>query len=47
MDTERGPGGMEEPPPFMRNWKRVYAAIVLYTVALVLTLYVMTVTLNR
>lgn len=40
-------GRLDEPPPFLRTWKRIYAAIVLYTVALILALYAMTVTLNR
>ena len=37
----------EEPPPFLRNWQRVYATVVIYTVVLILALYVMTLRLNR
>jgi len=37
----------EEPPPFMRTWKRIYIAIALYTCALTLALYFITVSLNR
>jgi hypothetical protein len=37
----------EEAPPFMRTWNRIYIAIVLYTCALILVLYVLTVALNR
>jgi len=49
MDAEarHGAAEEEEPPPFLRTWKRLYAAIVLYTGALILALYFMTVTLNR
>ncbi len=36
----------EEPPPFLRTWNRVYTTVVLYTCALILALYLMTVTLN-
>jgi len=41
-DTDR-----EEPPPFLGNWQRVYATVVIYTVVLILALYVMTIRLNR
>lgn len=37
----------EEPPPFMKTWNRIYAAIALYTCALILALYLITVALNR
>lgn len=37
----------EDPPPFLRTWKRLYAAIVFYTGVLILALYLMTVALNR
>lgn len=36
----------EEPPPFMRTWKRIYITIALYTCALILALYLITVILN-
>jgi hypothetical protein len=37
----------EDPPPFLRTWNRLYAAIIIYTCVLILALYLMTVTLNR
>jgi hypothetical protein len=37
----------EEHPPFFGTWNRLYASIVVYTLALVLALYFMTVMLNR
>jgi hypothetical protein len=37
----------EEAPPAGLSWRRIYAAIVLYTVALIVLLYVMTVALER
>ncbi len=37
----------DEPPPFLRTWNRLYTAIAVYTCALVLALYLMTVILNR
>ncbi len=37
----------EEPPPFLGSWKRVYVAIVLYTCALVLLLYWVTLSFNH
>ena len=37
----------EEPPPFLRTWGRVYAAVVAYTLAFTLLLYWITVALNR
>jgi hypothetical protein len=36
----------EEPPPFLRTWNRVYVAVILYTCALILALYLMTALLN-
>jgi len=36
----------DEPPPFMRTWNRIYAAIIIYTCALILSLYLMTIVLN-
>ncbi len=37
----------EEPPPFLRTWKRLYVAIAIYTCALILALFFMTIALNR
>ncbi len=37
----------EEPPPFLGSWNRIYAAIIIYTCALILALYLMTLSLNR
>jgi hypothetical protein len=37
----------EEPPPLIRTWNRIYIAIALYTCALTLVLYLLTVALNR
>ena len=37
----------DEPPPIMRTWKRIYAAIIVYTCALIILLYLMTIELNR
>jgi hypothetical protein len=37
----------DEPPPFLGTWKRIYLAVVIYTCALVLLLYWVTVALNR
>ena len=37
----------EEPPPFMGTWNRLYVVVVIYTCALVLALYLMTVVFNR
>jgi len=37
----------EDPPPFLGTWKRLYAAVIVYTCVLILALYLMTITLNR
>ncbi len=37
----------EEPPPFGGSWKRIYWAVILYTCALILALYLMTASLDR
>jgi hypothetical protein len=37
----------DEPPPFLRSWNRIYVAIALYTLALIVALYLITVALNR
>lgn len=37
----------EEPPPFLGTWRRVYAAVVIYTAALIAVLYWITARLNR
>jgi hypothetical protein len=29
----------DEPPPFLKTWPRVYAAVLLYLTALILALY--------
>jgi hypothetical protein len=33
---------IDEPPPFLRTWKRVYTAIVLYLTALIALFYIFT-----
>lgn len=30
----------DEPPPFLKTWKRVYTAVLLYLAALILAFYV-------
>ena len=37
----------DEPPPFIRTWNRLYAAVIIYTCFLVLALYLMTIAFNR
>jgi len=37
----------EEPPPFGGSWNRIYGAVVVYTLALIVALYWMTVALDR
>jgi hypothetical protein len=37
----------EDPPPFFSTWNRLYVSIIVYTCALILALYIMTITLNR
>jgi hypothetical protein len=32
----------DEPPPFLRRWQRVYAAVLLYLGLLIVTLYIIT-----
>jgi hypothetical protein len=32
----------EEPPPFLKRWNRVYAAVLLYLGFLIVTLYIVT-----
>jgi hypothetical protein len=32
----------DEPPPFLRTWKRVYTAVVLYLIAIISVFYVFT-----
>ncbi len=36
-----------DPPPFLQSWGRVYAAVVLYLVALIAVLHWFTRTFNR
>ena len=45
--SERIASQKEEKPPFLGSWNRVYISIVIYTCALVLVLFLMTVNLNR
>ena len=47
MILDRIKPGQEDPPPFLRTWNRLYVTIVVYTLALVLALYLLTVVLNR
>ncbi len=37
----------EERPPFGGSWRRIYQAVVIYTLALIAALYWMTVALDR
>jgi hypothetical protein len=37
----------EEQPPLLKTWKRLYLSVVVYTGALILLLYWITVALNR
>lgn len=37
----------EEPPPFLRKWPRVYAAVLLYLAALILLFYFFTKAFTR
>ncbi len=39
--------GSEDPPPILATWNRLYAVIIVFTVVLVLALYLMTITLNQ
>ncbi|HEX4749365.1 MAG TPA: hypothetical protein VH302_07465 [Bryobacteraceae bacterium] len=39
IDDEKLP---DEPPPFLRNWRSVYTAILVYLALLIVTLYVLT-----
>jgi hypothetical protein len=36
----------DAPPPFLKSWNRIYAVIGIYTVALILILYLITLKLN-
>ena len=36
-----------EPPPFLGTWPRLYAAVLVYSAALILALYWITRTFNR
>jgi hypothetical protein len=33
---------IEEPPPFLTSWKRVYAAVIVYLILLITLLYAVT-----
>jgi hypothetical protein len=46
-DPERAEAEKEGPPPVLKSWNRLYALVIVYTLALVLALYIMTITLNR
>ncbi len=46
-DSGNMPPDWDEPPPFLRTWRRVYTAVVLYTLVLVVILYILTITMNR
>ena len=37
----------DESPPFGGSWNRIYVAVAVYTVLIILALYWMTVALNR
>jgi hypothetical protein len=37
----------DEPPPFLGTWKRVYSAVLVYVLALILLFLWFTVTWNR
>jgi hypothetical protein len=37
----------DEPPPFLRTWKRVYAAVMLYLVAMIAVFFWFTERWNR
>jgi hypothetical protein len=37
----------DEPPPFLRSWNRVYAAVAVYLVVLILLFYWFTRIFNR
>lgn len=37
----------DEPPPFLRKWPRVYAAVLLYLAALILLFYFFTKAFTR
>jgi hypothetical protein len=41
------PNVPEEPPPFLRTWRRIYLAVLLYLAALIAVMYVFTRVFNR
>jgi hypothetical protein len=41
MSADRGEMP-DEPPPFLRSWRRVYTAILIYLAALIAAFYVFT-----
>jgi hypothetical protein len=47
IESRSLPPDWDEPPPFLGTWKRVYAAVILYTIVIVATLYILTITMNR
>ena len=36
------PAGPDEAPPFMGTWRRVYAAVIVYLVAVIVVFYLFT-----
>lgn len=38
---------VDEPPPFLGSWRRVYTAVVLYLAALIFVFYLFTRAFNR
>lgn len=46
-NRERVADECEEPPPFGRSWGQLYVIIALYTCALIIALYLVTVLINR
>ncbi len=43
MRTERNPAEIaDEPPPFLRTWRRVYLGVVLYLAVLITLFYLFT-----
>lgn len=46
-ESEKNEAVEESPPPILGSWKRLYAAVFVYTFALIGLLYYMTIALNR
>jgi hypothetical protein len=47
INREDRPPTQDDPPPFMGTWNKIYAAILVYTCALILILYLITIKLNH